>query len=113
MRAGNCASRERRMSTHYLRGLFEPGSVALIGATERREKLGARVMENLLAAGFGGELFAVNPKYASVSGVPCFASARDLPRPADLAVIVTPPATVPGIVAECGAAGIRAAIVVT
>src|SRR3954464_5511960 len=106
MRAGNCASRERRMSTHYLRGLFEPRSVALIGATERREKLGARVMENLLAAGFRGELFAVNPKYASVSGVPGFDSVLKLPRPVDLAVVVTPPATVPTIIEECGQAGI-------
>ena len=101
------------MTTHYLRALFEPESVALVGATERAGKVGATVMQNLLAAGFRGELFAVNPKYTSVAGVPCVASVLELPRAVDLAVVVTPPPTVPAIIDECGRAGIRAAVVVT
>ena len=101
------------MSSHYLRPLFEPESVALVGATERAGKVGATVMQNLLAAGFRGELFAVNPKYRAVAGVPCVASLEQLPRAVDLAIVVTPPATVPGIVEQCGRAGIPAAVIVT
>ena len=101
------------MSTHYLSSLFEPRSVVLIGATEDRTKVGGLVMENLLSAGFQGNLFAVNPKYASVRGVPCFPSVGKLPQPVDLAIIVTPPKTVPGVIEECGQFGIRAAVVIT
>jgi acetyltransferase len=101
------------MSTHYLSSLFEPRSVALVGATEVREKVGGRMLENLLSAGFQGRLFAVNPKYRSVRGVPCFASVGELPQPVDLAVIVTPPRTVPAVIEECGRFGIRAAVVIT
>jgi acetyltransferase len=101
------------MSSHYLRALFEPRSVALVGASESRDKVGGRMLENLLAAGFQGQLFAVNPRHSSVRGVPCFTSVAELPQPVELAVIVTPPATVPGIIDECGARGIRAAIVIT
>jgi len=98
---------------HYLAALFEPRSVALVGASERADKVGGRVLENLRSGGYGGALFAVNPKYAAVRGVPCVPSVDRLPEPVDLAVIATPPATVPGIVERCGRRGIRAAIVIT
>jgi acetyltransferase len=101
------------MSTHYLSTLFEPRSVALVGATEDRGKVGGRMLENLLSAGFQGRLFAVNPKYKSVRGVPCFPSVGDLPQAVDLAVIVTPPPTVAGVIDACGRRGIRAAVVIT
>jgi acetyltransferase len=100
-------------SGHYLRALFEPRSVALVGASMDEAKVGGRVMGNLLEAGFQGRLFAVNPKYSSVRGVPCVASVADLPEPVDLAVVVTPARTVPGVIEQCGRAGIRAAVVIT
>ena len=101
------------MSGHYLSKLFEPRSVALIGASERPGKVGTLLLANLVAGGFAGELFAVNPKYARVGGIQCVPTVAKLPAPVDLAVIATPPATVPGLVAECGAAGIHAAVVIT
>ena len=101
------------MNSHYLAALFEPRSVALVGATEQGEKVGGRVLENLLAGRYGGKLFAVNPKYRSVRGVPCFASLDRLPEAVDLAVIVTPAATVPALIEQCGRAGIRAAVVIS
>jgi acetyltransferase len=101
------------MSDHYLKSLFEPRSVALIGATLGEQKVGARVLDNLIAAGFQGKLFAVNPKHTVLRGIPCVASVAALPGPVDLAVIATPAATVPGVVEECGRAGIRAAVVIT
>jgi acetyltransferase len=98
---------------HYLAALFEPRSVALVGASERPEKVGGRVMENLRSGGYRGALFAVNPKYANVRGVPCVPSVDRLPQAVDLAVIATPAQTVPGIIERCGAKGIRAAVVIT
>jgi len=98
---------------HYLTALFEPRSVALVGATERAGKVGALMLDNLLAAGFQGTLAAVNPKYTTVRGVPCVPSVAKLAQPVDLAIVATPPATVPGIIEECGRAGIRAAVIIT
>jgi len=98
---------------HYLTPLFEPASVAIVGASETGGKVGATLISNMLAAGFKGPLFAVNPKYSSVRGVPCYASIDRLPQPVDLAVIATPARTVPEVIDQCGRAGVRAAVVIT
>src|SRR6266705_721740 len=98
---------------HYLTPLFEPGSVAIVGASEKSGKVGAVLLSNMLAAGYRGALFAVNPKYGSVRGVPCYASVGKLPRRVDLAVIATPAKTVPDVIEECGRSGVRAAVVIT
>jgi acetyltransferase len=99
------------VSTHYLAPLFEPRSVALVGASDDPHKVSGRVLENLLAGGYSGTLHAVNPRRSSVRGVPCVSSVSALPEGVDLAVIATPARTVPAIIAECGVRGIRAAIV--
>lgn len=98
---------------HYLTSLFEPRSVAIVGATEKAGKVGEVLVSNMLAAGYQGELLAVNPKYRSIRGIPSFPSVAALPHPVDLVVVATPAATVPGIITQCGAAGVRAAVVIT
>ena len=98
---------------HYLTPLFEPQSVALIGASERAGSIGAVLVANMLAAQYAGALYAVNPKYKSVQGVPCFDAIGKVPPRLDLAVIATPPRTVPDIIEQCGRAGVRAAVVIT
>ena len=98
---------------HYLTPLFEPASVAVIGASERAGSIGAVLVENMLAAQYRGALFGINPKHLSVRGLPCFDSIAQLPQRVDLAVIATPPHTVPDLVEQCGRAGIRAAVVIT
>jgi acetyltransferase len=98
---------------HYLTPLFEPQSVAIVGASEKEGKVGAVLLSNMLAAGFRGPLFAVNPKYASVQGVRCYASVGKLPQRVDLAVVATPAQTLPRVIEECGRKGIRAAVVIT
>jgi len=107
------ASRAPLMSDHYLGALFQPRSVVLIGASEDPAKVGGRVLENLITAGFAGPLFAVNPKHSKVRGLPCVPSVAVLPHAVDLAVIATPAHTVAGLIDECGHAGIRAAVVIT
>jgi acetyltransferase len=101
------------MTVRNLEYLFRPRSVAVIGASPRPESLGGLVMRNLLGGGFEGPVLPVNPKRRAVAGVLAFPSVGELPVTPDLAVICTPPATVPGLVRDLGERGTRAAIVVT
>src|SRR5829696_7940966 len=101
------------MSVYRLDKLFEPRSVALVGASPREGSLGRMVLRNLREAGFPGPIHLVNPKHRQIDGLPCVARIEDLPQAPDLIVVVTPPATVPGIVANAGRKGVAAAVIVT
>ena len=101
------------MTTRNLEYLFAPESVAVIGASDRSGSVGAAVTRNLLAGGFQGTLRLVNPQHDRVAGQHCYRGVRDLDLSPQLAVICTPPATVPGLIAELGAKGTKAAIVLT
>jgi acetyltransferase len=101
------------MSIRHLDSLFDPSSVALIGASLRAGSVGATVWRNLRDGGFAGPLWAVNPKYQALDGQPCHADVASLPATPELAVIATPPATVPALIAALGQRGTRAAIVLT
>jgi len=100
------------MSIRNLDSLFNPASVAVIGASDRAGSVGATVWRNLHGH-FGGALYAVNPRLATLDGQPVVARVADLPHTPELAVICTPPASVPGLIAELGARGTRAAVVIT
>ncbi|MGX9218983.1 bifunctional acetate--CoA ligase family protein/GNAT family N-acetyltransferase [Massilia varians] len=101
------------MSVRNLEHLFAPKSVALVGASERPGSLGATLLHNLLAGGFKGEVWPVNPKYGELAGRRCYAGVADLPAAPALAVICTPPATIPAIVRQLGERGTRAAVVLS
>ncbi|HEU4353597.1 MAG TPA: bifunctional acetate--CoA ligase family protein/GNAT family N-acetyltransferase [Burkholderiales bacterium] len=101
------------MPKHYLRPLLAPRSVALVGATEREGALGSIVWRNLAAAALPGALYAVNPKHRKIFGQRAYARLTELPEAPDLAVVVTPARTVPGIVADAGSAGIKAAAILS
>lgn len=101
------------MSIRNLDHLLEPASVAVFGASARAGSVGATVWNNLRSGGFKGPVHAVNPKHATIDGVATYARAADLPSPPDLAVVCTPAAVVPGLIAELAACGTRAAIVLT
>lgn len=90
---------------------FSPSSVAVIGATETPGTVGRALMGNLSTAG-NVRVYPVNPKRTSVFGLPCYPSIAALPGPVELAVVITPAQTVPGVIRECAAAGIRGAIVI-
>jgi acyl-CoA synthetase (NDP forming) len=75
------------MHTHRLAPLLQPTSIAVLGASERPGSVGRRTVENLLRGRFSGRLYAVNPGYESVCGVPCFPSLADLPETVDHAVL--------------------------
>jgi len=92
---------------------FRARSVAVIGASSKKGSVGQKVMRNIRGAGFAGAVWAINPKYRTVDGVPCWPTVAELPGVPDLAVIVTPATTVPSLVAALGAKGNRAAVVLT
>ena len=101
------------MSVINIERLCHPRSVAVIGASARPDSVGHIVLRNLLQGGFEGPVWAVNPRHADIDGSPCFAEIAALPAAPDLAVICTPPATLPAIVEQLGARGTRAAIAIT
>lgn len=100
------------MSIRNLDFLLTPSSVAVFGASGRPASVGSTVWRNL-RQGFGGAVYAVNPKHSQLDGEPVYANVQALPHTPDLAVICTPPATVPGLIAQLAARGTRAAVVLT
>jgi acetyltransferase len=101
------------MTIRNLNLLFQPRSVALVGASERPGSIGLHVAENLLRGGFAGEIGFVNPGRDAILGKPCHRSIEALPFVPGLAVIATPPNTIPGIIEELGCKGCKAAVVIT
>ncbi len=98
---------------HPLHSLFAPKTVAVIGATEKEGSVGRTVMWNLMSNPFGGTIFPINPKRHSVMGIKAYTAIADVPEQIDLAVIVTPSATVPTIIRQCVAAGVKGAIIIS
>src|SRR5271169_1254280 len=96
-----------------LDSMFSPKSVAVIGATDREGSVGRTVLERLHLSAFRGTIFPVNPNHTEVLGLHAYPRIGDVPKKVDLAVIVTPAKTVPGVVGECVDAGVRAAVVIS
>lgn len=101
------------MTTRNFHALFEPRAIALIGASNTPGSVGEVLARNLLESGFSGPVLPVNPHAKAVRSALAYASVADLPVTPDLAVIATPAPTVPGIVAELGRRGCRAAVVIS
>lgn len=101
------------MSIRNLEYLFQPQSVAVIGASNRSRSVGSVVMTNLLQGNFSGPIMPVNPKHTAVAGVLCYPDVASLPLTPDLAVVCTPPTTVLRIIAELASRGSKAAVVFT
>ena len=102
------------MSTRYLESLFNPASIAVIGASERADNLGGMVLRNLMGGGYPGRLLVVNQNdYDNVHGVPCVKKVSKMEFSPDLAIICTPPDTVAKTIKRLGEAGVRTAIVMT
>lgn len=101
------------MTTRNLSQMFAPKSVAVIGASLRERRVGTTVLQNVIDGGFKGDIYPVNPKYATLANLKCYRDVGDLPQAPDLAVICTPPATVPDLIRDLGELGTRAVVVLT
>ena len=98
---------------HYLTSLFEPKSVAVIGASERENSVGNILFKNILESGYKGRLYAINPKHETIQGVQAYKSIEEIGARVELAVIATRPQTVPEIVEQCGRSSIKYVIIIT
>ncbi|MDW8021930.1 MAG: GNAT family N-acetyltransferase [Nitrososphaerota archaeon] len=93
--------------------MFDPETVALIGATEREGSVGRDIMENLLMGADEREIFPVNPNRETILGLKCYPSIKDVPKHVDLAIIAVPAKIVPKVVEECGEAGVDGVVIIS
>ncbi len=101
------------MGPHYLTNLFKPKSIAVFGAGEAPDSVGGNAFDNLLTAGFKGEIYPINPKHERVRNQVCYPNIEALPAIPDLAVIATPAKTIPAIIQSCGEQGVANAIILS
>ncbi|HEY8137805.1 MAG TPA: acetate--CoA ligase family protein, partial [Methylocystis sp.] len=101
--------------TAWQDALFAPRRVAVVGASATPGKAGHLFLSNLVnpEAGFAGEIIAIHPSATEVLGCPSYPSLALAPQPIDLAIVVTPPAAVPGVIEDCGRACVAVAVVIT
>lgn len=101
------------MTQHYLKPLFAPESVAVFGASDRVDAVGQIVFSNMLKSGYKGALFPINTTRDVVQGHQAYASLSQISQAVELAVIATPPQTVPDIIEDCGKHGVKAVVIIT
>jgi acyl-CoA synthetase (NDP forming)/GNAT superfamily N-acetyltransferase len=105
------AGRERSANVASLRPVFQPASVAVVGASRRHGTVGRAVLENIKSGGYAGRLYAVNPNAREISGIPSFPDVASLPEAPDLALLAVPPGEVVDVAAACGRIGVRGLVV--
>ncbi|HET6876448.1 MAG TPA: GNAT family N-acetyltransferase [Jatrophihabitans sp.] len=105
--------REQRAEARSIARLLHPASVAVVGASNDEGKIGNAVFGNLLRMGFQGRLYPINPDAVHVGGVPAYPSVLDIPDGIDLVVIAVPAASVPEVVEQCAARGVRGLVVIS
>lgn len=101
------------MPPHHLERLFTLRSIAVFGASEKPDGVGTRVFQNLIQAGFKGELYPTNPRHEKVQGHKCYKSLDDIDANIDLAIVATPSKSVVNIITQCGENGIEHAVVLS
>lgn len=105
--------REEVATSESIRPILRPRSVAVVGASRSRSTVGGTIFHNLIADGFQGPVYPVNPNAPVIQSVVAYPSVAAIGKPVDLAVVVVPPAAVPASVDDCIASGVRALVVVT
>lgn len=111
--AERAAERSERAAAASMKRLFEPRSVAVVGASRHRGKIGFEVFHNLLAARFRGKVYPVNPGALRIRGRRCYPSVRDIRGPVDLAVLVIPAAAAEAAVDDCLAKGVQGIVIIS
>ncbi len=101
------------MHIKKLNKLFNPKTVAIIGATNEKGRVGHDIMRNIIGSGFEGTIYPINPKRRSILSVRAYPSISSTPDKIDLAIIATPAKTVPKIVEDCGKAGVTGIVIIS
>ncbi len=101
------------MSIEKLKNIFEPKSIAVIGASGREGSIGYALMRNLIQGGFKGAIYPINPKYEYIWDVPAYPSVQAIKEQFDIAVIAAPISTAPQIIKECVDSGASGAVIIS
>src|SRR4030042_1075504 len=101
------------MGIKRLDKIFKPKSIAVIGASNTEGSPGYRIFRNLIGSGYQGIAYPVNPNHESIQGVQAYKSIDEVPKVVDLAIIVTPAKTIPGILEQCGKKGITGILIIS
>ncbi len=96
-----------------LEKLFNPSSIAVVGASKDPNKIGSQILRNLLGYGFKGKIYPINPTADELMGLKCYPKVSDVPDKVDVAVISVPSDKVLGVIDDCGKAGVKFAVVIT
>ena len=105
--------RERIAAVAAVNHLLAPRSVAVVGASRQRGSIGAELFHNVVATGFRGPVYPVNPAATEIEGVPAYASVLDIPGDLEMAVVTVPAAAVLEVARQCAAKGVRALVVIS
>ncbi len=111
--SSHAATRDRLFTKASIRPFFYPTSIAVIGASQRPDSVGYRLLKAILQQQFSGVIYPVNPNAGNVSGIKSYPNPESLPEPVDLAVVIVPPDEMDKVVEGCARRGVRALIVVT
>jgi acetate---CoA ligase (ADP-forming) len=107
------AARARRAAAASIKPFCEPRSVAVVGASRERGKIGAELLHNLIATGYTGKLCAVHPSATSIDGIPAYARVTEIPDDIDLALVSVPAGQVAAVVDDCIQKHVRAIVVIS
>jgi acetyl coenzyme A synthetase (ADP forming)-like protein len=111
--ADQAADRSRKAAYASIRSIFEPRSIAVIGASRRPGQLGTAILHNLRTTGFHGSLYAVNPNAETIDSVRSYPSVRSIPEPVELAIVAVPAPLVADVIDDCIVKGVAAVVVIT
>ncbi len=96
-----------------LKGFFNPQSVAIVGASRQKGKVGYEILKNLLDAGYAGRIFPVNPKADEIETLKCYADLEAIGEAPDLVIVVVPAEAVPAVMQQCAKIGTKAVVIIT
>jgi len=96
-----------------LENFFNPDSVAIVGASEKKGKVGSEILTNIIDAGYRGQIYPVNHKAETINGLKCYPDLESIGQVPDLVIIVIPAKAVPMIMRQCAKIGVKSAIIIT
>ena len=96
-----------------LESFFNPKSVAIVGASRQKSKVGYEILANMMGAGYKGEIYPVNPQADTIEGLKCYPDLKSIKKVPELVIIVVPAKIVPAIMQQCAKVGTRAVIIIT
>jgi acetyltransferase len=96
-----------------LSNFFKPKSVAIVGASRQKGKVGYEILHSMIEAGYKGKIFPVNQQADVIEGLKCYPDLKSIGQAPDLVVIVVPAKVVPAVIQDCGAIGTKAVVIIT